>query len=579
MSNRLTNIIAICLLLFTFFLAFFSMRGDSITMDELAHIPAGYSYLTQQDYRLNPEHPPLIKDLAALPLLFLNLNFPKDSSAWQGINEQWWFGWEFLYNSGNNPDQILFWTRLPMILLSIFLGWFIFKWVRELAGNKPALLVLTLFAFSPNFLAHSRLVTTDVGAALGIALSTYYWLKFLKEPTKKNVLVAGLIFGIAMLLKFSCILLVPFLGIITIIYALLCKRGLLKYIALALLAGIIGTLFIILPIYYLHILNYPATKQLSDTAHILESSPFKPLKVIDIWLADKPVIRGLGHYLFGLLMATQRTANGNTVYFMGMISAGGWWYYFPIVYVLKEPLALHILILISLFLTLFYIKKPLWVETGGRLKYWLQNHFTEFSMLVFLAIYWFASISGNLNIGVRHILPTFPFTYILVGLGLTFGLEQIKNLKFKKVITSFAMLLIGWYILSSLSVYPHYLSYFNEIGGGADNGYKFVVDSNYDWGQDLKRLKKFVEENNIDKIKIDYFGGGDVKYYLGDRLENFDPKSGPQKGWLAISATLLQQGRGNPIQGFNDITGYYNWLNNYQPVARAGKSIFIYFIP
>jgi len=105
MSNKLTNLTAASLLIIMFFLAFSSYLEDSITMDELAHIPAGFSYLSQRDFRINPEHPPLIKDLAALPLLFLNLNFPKDSPAWtEGINEQWSFGWEFLYNSGNNPD-------------------------------------------------------------------------------------------------------------------------------------------------------------------------------------------------------------------------------------------------------------------------------------------------------------------------------------------------------------------------------------------------------------------------------------------------------------------------------------------
>jgi hypothetical protein len=580
MSNRTTNIVAVSLLLFAFFSAFFSMRGDSATMDELAHIPAGYSYLTQLDYRLNPEHPPLVKDLAAFPLLFLNLNFPKNSPFWtEGINEQWRFGWEFLYNSGNNPDQIVFWARFPMLLLFIFLGWFIFKWTKELGGNKPALLVLTLFSFSPNFLAHGRLVTTDVGAALGVVMATYFWLKFLREPSKKNIIMAGLIFGIALLLKFSLILLLPFFSVITIIYAFLNKRNLLKYISFAVLAGIIAVVFIVLPVYQLHIVNYPVEKQLSDTKYTLESSPLVHLKELDIWLADKPVIRGLGQYLLGLLMATQRTAAGNTVYFLDMISAAGWWYYFPVVYILKEPLALHILTLISLFLTLLFIKKPFWIETFKRLKIWLQNHFAEFSMLVFLVIYWFASISGNLNIGVRHILPTFPFIYMLVGLGLVLGLEQIKSQKLKKIFISFAMVLMGWYIISSLKTFPYYLSYFNEIAGGTDQGYKFVVDSNYDWGQDLKRLKKFVEENNISKIKVDYFGGGDVKYYLGDKWERFDPKSGPQKGWLAISATLLEQGRGNPVQGFGEPTDYYNWLNDYQPISRAGKSIFIYFIP
>jgi len=578
MSDRTTKFIAGLLLFIMFFLAFTSYLGDSATMDELSHIPAGYSYLTQKDFRINPEHPPLIKDLAAIPLLFLNLNFPKDSPAWQGINEQWWFGWEFLYNSGNNPDRILFWARLPMICLLVFLGWFIFWWMKNEFGNKIALLTLTFFSFCPNFLAHGRLVTTDVGATLGVVMATYFWLRFLRNPSKKNIILAGLILGISMLFKFSLVLLIPFFGIITIVYAALKKENLLRFIGLSLLIGVIGIVFVILPIYQFHLLNYPPEKQLSDTKFILESSPMGPLKNFCIWMADKPGIRSLGHYLLGLLMATQRTAFGNTVYFMDMISASGWWYYFPIIYFLKTPIAFHILTLISLILISVFIEKPFWIESKKRIKDWILNHFTEFSMLVFLAIYWLTSLLGNLNIGVRHILPVFPFTYVLVSLGLNSGLNKIKTPEFKKAGVYLMIILVIFYVGSSLSAFPYFLSYFNEIAGGPKNGYKYVVDSNYDWGQDLKRLKKFVEEKKIAKIKVDYFGGGDVKYYLGDRWEKFDPKSGPQKGWLAISATLLQGGRGNPVPGFNQPTGYYRWLDNYQPVARAGTSIFIYFI-
>jgi len=583
MSNKSTNLLAGILLTIMFFLAFSSYWGDSATMDELSHIPAGYSYLTQKDFRINPEHPPLIKDLAAIPLLFLKLNFPKNSPAWtEAVNGQWWFGWELLYNSGNNPDKILFWARLPMVFLLVFLGFFLFRWTKKEFGNEVAIFVLTLFAFCPNFLAHGRLVTTDVGATLGVVISTYFWLNFLKNPSKKNIIIAGLILGISLLLKFSLILLVPFLGIITLVYAILKFndfKKVMKYIFFSFLIGLISLIFVIWPVYQFHVLNYPAKKQLSDTAFLLGSSPLGPLKKLCIFLADKPVLRALGHYFLGLLMATQRTASGNTVYFMNMMSGAGWWYYFPVVYFLKIPLAFHILTLISLILTSIFIDKPFWVETKKRVSGWILNHFTEFSMLVFLAIYWLVSISGRLNIGIRHILPIFPFTYILVSLGLAFGLREIKRPELKKILVFLIAILMGWYVGSFLNSYPYFLSYFNEIAGGTENGYKYVVDSNYDWGQDLRRLAKFVEKNRIAKIKVDYFGGGDVPYYLGQKWEKFDPKTGPQKGWLAISATFLEGGKGYPVPGFNQPTGYYQWLDNYQPVARAGTSIFIYYIP
>ncbi|MDP2734626.1 MAG: glycosyltransferase family 39 protein, partial [bacterium] len=227
LTERLTKFLAILFLAAMFSLAFLSMKDDALTFDELAHIPAGYSYLTKQDYRINPEHPPLAKDLAALPLLFLNLNFPEQSQNWlqDAGAPPWWvqfdLGTEFLYQSGNDPQEIIVWSRIPMIFLLLALGWLLFTWTRSLAGNGPALLALFLFSLSPTLLAHGRLVTTDVAAAFGAVLSLLFWVRFLKEPTKKHVLYAGIAFGVAMLLKFSLILLVPVFVLLTVLYPFL----------------------------------------------------------------------------------------------------------------------------------------------------------------------------------------------------------------------------------------------------------------------------------------------------------------------------------------------------------------------
>ena len=574
MSNRLTNIIATGLLILMFLGAFFSLKDISATMDELPHIPAGYSYLSQKDFRLNPEHPPLIKDLAALPLLAQKINFPESHPSWQeGVNRQWWFGNQFLYHSGNDADKIIFLSRLPMLLLLVLLGWLIFYWARKLGGNLIGLAVLFLFALSPTFLAHGRLVTTDVGATLGIVLAAIFYLKFLKNPKKLNVIFAGLALGLALLLKFSCILLLPLFVIIILVYALLFKKHILRYVGLALLVLIIAAVLIWL-VYQFHIWNYPIEKQVEDTKYLLSNS-FPALVKLNVWFAQNPVFRPFGQYLLGISMATQRVAGGNTVYFLGKVSNIAWWYYFPVVYFLKVPLAFHILTILAI---LFAILSA----SISRLKSWCKTHFIELAMLIFLAIYWTTSIKGNLNIGVRHILPVFPFTYILVCLGIKNGYQKLKSIPLKKTIVVALLILLGWYGFSSLKTFPHYLSYFNEAAGGSKNGYKFVTDSNYDWGQDLKRLKNWVEENNINKIYIDYFGGGDVPYYLGEKYIRWegtrDPNEFPKGNYLAVSATFLQEGRATPAKNFNQPTDFYNWLSDYQPLTRAGNSIFIYHI-
>ena len=584
MSNRLTNIIAACLLTFMFFLTVFSMKGDSATMDEVAHLPAGYSYLTQKDMRLNPEHPPLIKDLAALPLLFIKgINFPSEIKDWkEDINGQWGFGYHFFYGAGNPTDIMIFWGRIPMILILILLGFYIFKWGKELFGNKGALLSLLIFSFSPTFLAHGRLVTTDVGAAAGAIIATYYFIKALKAPSKKNIIFAGITLGLAELCKFSLILLIPFYVFLAFIWWLVKLTSLKQTLKILILVFLIGFV-LIWPVYQYHVWNYPEEKQASDTEFLLSSNMIKSAGPILSWAAGKPILRPYAQYFLGLFLVFQRASFGNTTYFLGEVSAAGWKNYFPVVYLIKETLVFHILTLIALLYAVFLIrlrrgfngqiKKALYV-----IKDWLRSHFPEFAMLSFIGIYWATSLISDLNIGVRHLLPVFPFTMLLVG-GNIAKLLKAPFLKIKYLILG---ALILWQVFSVLSVYPHFLAYFNEIVGGPNNGYIYTVDSNLDWGQDLKRLQKWVEQKNIDKIYVDYFGGGDAGYYLKEKYlpwqGNWSPNDFPKENYLAVSATFLQGGRGLPVAGFNQSWGYYLWLDKYQPVAKIGYSIFVYYI-
>jgi len=595
----LYNFIIAGLLVLVFILALFSMKDDSLTMDEVAHLPAGYSYLTQKDMRLNPEHPPLLKDLAAFPLLFIQeIRFPYEIKDWQeDINGQWGFGYHFLYHMGNPTEKMIFWARIPMILLLCLLGFYIFRFAKEFFGKGAALLALFFFAFSPTFLAHGRLVTTDVGAAFGVVFATFYFLKALKSPSKKNILLAGFALGIAELLKFSLILLIPFFFLVSLFWWLL-KLGKGKEIIKVLLAILILYLIVVWLVYFYHTLNYPPQRQLRDTQFLLSSFSGGPLSLekaclkfgsllelsrcpaeIVIWASDKPILRSLAHYGLGLLMVFQRASGGHTTYFLGEVSASGWKTYFPFVYIIKEPLAFHLLTLIVLLYLAYLVKRPFWKEAIPRLKECLKKHFVAFCLFLWLIIYWATSIKSSLNIGVRHLLPVFPFTFILVGVGTTYWLKK-SYLKIKYLILGFLLL---WQAISVLSTYPHFLAYANEIIGGPDHLYLYTVDSNLDWGQDLKRLEKWVNKKGIEKIYVDYFGGGDAKFYLKER---FLPWSGTKKpeefekgNYLAVSATFLQGGRGLPVPGFDQPWGHYLWLLKYEPpVAKIGYSIFVYYI-
>lgn len=601
LEDKKIPFLVLCLFIFVFFVSILNIDKDSLTMDEVAHLPAGYSYLTKRDMRLNPEHPPLVKDLAAIPLLFFKeIHFPQEIKDWkEDVNGQWGFGYNFLYFSGNDADKLIFWGRIPMIFILLLTGLFIFKISKEFFSPKVALFALFFFSFSPTFLAHGRLVTTDVPAAFGVLFSTYYFLRALKDSKWWNIVISGFAFGISQLLKFSLILLVPYFIFLGILWHFFVARDARRSFSILFFTFLIG-FSLVWVVYIYHTIQYPPERQLRDTKFILTSYSGGPSSIkescfsfssvqkllrcpaeITIFMSDKPILRALAHYLLGLLMIFQRAAGGHTTFFLGEVSAAGWKEYFPVVYAIKEPLALHIFTIIALSFFTLKIKEPIWKRFSERARRFIKENFIPLSLFIFVVLYWFTSINANLNIGVRHLLPSFPFTFILVSKAIVDIIHESEGRK-KRIIQVMFLILFLWQAISVLKIYPHFLSYANEIVGGPQNLHIYTVDSNLDWGQDLKRLKKWMEKNKIERIYLDYFGGAHPQYYLKDKFLPWngrrDPKELPRPSYLGVSLTFLQGGRGIGGVGFDQPTGYYLWLERYQPIARIGYSIFVYFI-
>ena len=580
-----------------FVMAVFSSMGDSATNDEVAHIPAGYSYLVARDFRLNQEHPPLIKDLAAFPLLFLNLQFPFYHQGWtEYAFGQWVLGEEFLYNSGNNPDQILFWARLPMILVFLALGLFLFYWAKRLVGLWPAFLVLVLYLFSPTFLAHGRLVTTDVGATFGFAASIFFFLRFLEKPSWKNALFAGMALGVALLTKFSTVLLLPFLVFLAVAYIFLyydkntlflyAKRGLGVLLMAGVLVGVV---------YQFHIAQYPFEKAADDTKAVLSDALQLPKEEVAFSLPEHPVLRPYGHYALGFLRTTRRVGNITPEFFLGNLESSGWWYYFPVLYMVKVPLAFHILTILALAAAFFAAAKKNTDLSFAGIKKWTQKHFQIFAIASFVALYAALTVVISINIGVRHLLPIFPFLYLLVALGIKKWIQQEKHKTRQKGKIGIVLVLLVWYVFSSTSAFPDFLSYYNEVVGGSANGYRVALSSNYDWGQDVKRLAEWVEQNNIQTIYVDLFGKGNPEiYYMKEKAvqwkeswewlevstdpealqKEYNKNTFPKGNYFAVSLNLVFGGGWDGEK----IVPHYDWLQDYTPVARAGRSIFIYYI-
>lgn len=624
LKNNAVKIAALILLLFFGLNIVVSMQ-ESTTMDEKAHIPSAYSYVRYGDMRLNPEHPPLLKDLAGLALLPLQPEFPLESKEWQtGINEQWVLGDKFINcldpsQACNDPNQITFWSRVPIILVAILLGVFIFMWTRELAGSIAALFAVLLYAFDPNVIAHSHYVTTDIGIAAFLFFSFYYFVHFLKNPTAKNVLLCGIWLALAQLAKFSAVLLFPIFGMFVVLYALsLAKPAgydgawLVWKIKQLWSYGIKFTLavllcFIIIWIYYYpHTMNMPGEKLVEVAQVMFPDKGLGPVAKQFVGATHgHALLKPYSEYFLGVFMVFARVAGGNTYYFLGGVSNHASPWYFPVVFLLKETLPFLFLLVVTVIYSLYRIGRSFVTEkvTGVKslarfLGNSLQQKTAQYVGVFFVLFYSFISITGNLNIGIRHLFPIMPFLYMFIAKTL-FDMWKRQKDAFTQKLFSILLLIIALSVMAvGILAYPNYLSYFNSAFGGHTNGYQYVTDSNYDWGQDVKRLKTFVDSHNrcaagmpapyddctqaaglpeIKKIRVDYFGGSSPAYYLGDKYESGYAQRGIAPGWYAISAGFLQESlHKTPAPG--EIT-YADWLIPYHPVARAGDSIFIFYIP
>jgi hypothetical protein len=576
------------LLAVMFFLMYFSVKGDSMIIDEDAHIPAGYSYITTGDYRLNPEHPPLIKDLAGIAVKMGGFKFPyeyfRSNANGAAVNNQWQVGWKFIYEYGNDADALLMWAKVPMILLSLLFGYFVYKWANELYGKKAGILALILFVFNVNMIAHSRFVTTDVGISFAFFVNMYFVYKWLKKPNWRTLLWAGLTFGLVCITKFSAATLVPTYGVIWLMLAFKKSKvdkklflekiydkkvtnrlwsGLCSFALIGLIGMTLMWLF-----YVPHTMNMPAQVQ-KDLIAESGVGPFtKPLQA----LSDSPITKPLGQWFLGFAMVTAHVQGGHDAFLLGQTSNQGWWYYYPVTIAIKTQIPTFILA---------FLMFAIWKKLSNR-KEWFDEAFLWVLPVVLLLM----GMQGKINLGIRYMLPIYAFVFVSMSklmsqydLKATWesvkgGVKGIKGKATMVTVTLVVTVSMIWYVLSAILIYPYYLSYFNEFVGGYKNGYHYLTDSNVDWGQDIKRLETYVEKNNIKKIYVDVFPGSmPAKYYLGDRMIEWHVQNGKPHGYFALSATFYQNSRlKKNVNGGMD----YSWLDDIEPVANIGGSILIY---
>lgn len=589
--------IPVILLGLFFGLSFGAMTGDAAIVDELAHVPAAYSYDHYGDYRVNAEHPPLMKNLAGWPLQFLHLNFPSDTANWNSTHpEQYTLGYDFLYHYGNSAAEILFWARLPLLIFATFFGYVFYEIIRRRYNLETATLGLFFYALSPNFIAHSHYVATDVGASIGMFVALAAFIRLLEHPSRRSVVVLSLALGFAELTKFSSILLYTFMLIAWIAIALL---GIHKT-PWRLLKGIMAAS--LLSIVWIYIYYIPNTIALTGS---LQSSLFDanlmPYMAVDNgigpWIAKTAmpltqfeVLRPLLQYILGLAMVIVRVGSGNVTYFNGMVALTSFPWYFPEIFVLKTQISFLILLLISILSTVVGI----WRLSLAKFGELARRHYFEIVMTSFAAYYFITAVMSNLNIGIRHILPIYPPLFAVVAIvivRLVYRLRQYRGW----AVASLVVLMV-WYGANTIQTYPSYVAYFNGLAGGPAMADKYFSDSGVDWGQDLIRLKKYTDKHpEISVLALDYFGGGtppDVfckhvfgangKRLMGDAgldcshtiYREWHAGDGRYTGqYIAVSETYLM----NDMYYSGVVySGSYDYLRQLIPIARIGNSIYLY---
>ncbi|MFQ5916299.1 MAG: ArnT family glycosyltransferase [Candidatus Binatia bacterium] len=547
-----------------------SLRYKSSTFDEATRFPAGYSYLLKGDYRLNPEHPPFIKLLVGVPLLLLDIRMPPEKTPWHP-DTQFPYSHQFLYEY-NDADTLLFLGRLSVLPLSLLLGTFVFLWAKELFGRSGSLFALFLYSFEPNILAHGGLVNTDLGITCFIFLTIYGFYQLLNKVSPLRLLLTGFAFGLALVTKFSSLWIIPILLLLGLSAVVsrpsiivqsfrghLVKisgrgRSLILVLVVLIAIGLIGYL----TIWGSYRFRYEASAISKQSFHGFwdQSLPEQPL-IKQVFLRARESRALPEAYLFGL----SRVIKGTTrdAFLMGEVSKG-WWYYFLVTFVVKTPLPLILLLALALSLL------P---------KLWRENRVGALFLIVPVLIYFGIASASRLNIGHRHLLPIYPFLFVLAAAVIPWFQKQ------KVLIKGFLAVLPVWYMVASVSIFPHYLAYFNELVGGPENGYKYLVDSNLDWGQDLRGLKRYMDKHGIKRVWLSYFGTASPDYYgiAYNYLPSyiiFNPRrERVPTPFVAISATNLQ---GIYLPALRLDPDTFAAFRKKKPLAKVGYSIFIYHL-
>lgn len=555
------------LVLLSLFLVRDHTREDSLSADEPVHILSGWFGVHGRTAIVNIEHPPLAKVLAGLALGALPI--PKPHSDVPMGTRFTDYGHAFLFENVVPADRIASAARAPFLGVLAVLLLLVFAVARARYGTAAGLFALALIALDPTFVAHAGVVHTDVGAAAGFLATVLAWEAARRRPTPVRVGLAGVALGLALATKFSAVLLVPILLLQSLFAARREPRpGRAAAAAVGRLAAAGGVaLLVILAVYA------PLTSRMNPEHQRLvihemvagRGAPGLSAAIESI----VPLSRPLAHYAGGLASVIRQSAVGGGVnYLNGKASVEGFPSYFFVAFLLKSTLAF---LVVTGFAVAAFLRRPGRFADEGRL------------FLLPVAVLFLASIGSAYNIGIRHMLPVYPFLALAGAAVFARAADlAVTTSRRRAAAAAFAILpvLSGWELLR---IHPHELSYFNALAGGPERGRGLLSDSNVDWGLDLKRLAAELARRGIPDPTVVYFGGDDVVARVG--VPDFAAEPRVRGSLVAISAFHLAVGpEFHDYHGEREIASALRALNSDlarrgRPAGRVGYSMYLFELP
>jgi hypothetical protein len=505
----------------------------SATQDEPYHVASGMEWIEKGAYTYELQHPPLARVAVALgPYLSGLRGHSIRSSPYEEGNA-------ILYSTGDPAENIRLARlgSLPFLILGCAV---VVLWSWRWFGKPEAIAALTLFVCLPPILGNAALATNDMACAATVALALYHFVRWLEKPDQRRAAWFGVAVGLAFLSKFSAVLFLPVCFIAA--YFVLDKRKIPRgHTHIATAAAL--ALLIIWAGYRFSL--RPASPTAGQHAQIDKRIANPALRRAVYTVIEAPL--PFRDAVAGVVAVAKHNGVGHPSYLLGRYRRTGWWYFFPVVLAVKTPIGFLILAIAGVS---FVLWKPPAIP-------W-QQRVTALFALAILA----ACMASRINLGVRHILAIYPLLAVLAGHAV---MTLIKKSRWTAIV---AGLLVAWAATDSVLAHPDYLAYFNPFASRHPE--RVLCESDLDWGQDLYRLRDTLKARGVDQVSIRYFGTAPLDRAGLPPHRDLSPAT-PVSGWAAISLHALVME--------NAENGSFEWLKQYQPVERVGKSIYLYRLP